>query len=469
MSDPSASLRAIPQVDALIANVSEDVRLRGCSRALVRDAVRSIVANVRESWRNGLGPPPLYFESRGFVDDVATRVSLAMRRRHEAVINATGILLHTGLGRAPLSDAAIDAAAGAGRYAIVEVDPDSGERDFREQRCADLLAKLCGAEAATVVNNNAAATLLILSALGSGRAGIASRGELVEIGGGFRMPDVMAASGCRLIEVGTTNRTYARDYERALSPDTALLIKIHTSNFRILGFTHAPSVSELAALAKARDLPLVHDLGSGFLRPIALSPLHDEPTVRGSIADGSDVVCFSGDKLLCGPQAGIVVGKKKYVDIVRAHPLFRAIRPGKLELAALEATLLAYVLEPEGVPELPLYRQLALSIPELRARASRLRDRIAMIDGIAAEIAPSVGFLGSGSAPAKEIESIAVELRVAGVGAAEVAARLRLGTPRVYTRVANDAVWFDLRTLFEDQIDAVASAIASAVKVPPSP
>lgn len=462
MTDPSASLRAIPQIDALWSDLRADSRIRGLPDALVRQALREIVAAVRDAWRRSSGPPPLYFESREFVDDVVARVSASLRRRHEAVVNATGILLHTGLGRAPLSDAAIDAVAGAGRYAIVEVDPDSGERDFREARCAALLARLTGAEAATVVNNNAAATLLVLSALGGGRAGIASRGELVEIGGGFRMPDVMAASGCRLIEVGTTNRTYAKDYERALTDDVALLLKIHTSNFRILGFTHAPAIEELARVAASRGLPLVHDLGSGLLRPIAVAPLHDEPTVRGSIGEGADVVCFSGDKLLCGPQAGIVVGKKRYLDVIRAHPLFRAMRPGKLDLAALEATLLAYLVEPDGIPDLPLYRQLALTLDQLSARAERLRAELSRIGGAVASTVDCVGFLGSGSAPAREIESVAVELRVAGLAAAELASRLRRATPRIYTRVVHDAVVFDLRTIFEDQIASLVSVVLAS-------
>lgn len=461
MTDPSTPLRAIPQIDALLSRVLADPRARAVPPAMLRDSVRGIVAAVREAWRRSAGPPSRYFEGRTFLDDAFARVHAALRRRHEAVINATGILLHTGLGRAPLSDAAIDAAAGAGRYAIVEVDPESGERDFREARCAALLRGLTGAEEATVVNNNAAATLLVLSALGGGRAGIASRGELVEIGGGFRMPDVMAASGCRLIEVGTTNRTYARDYERAITDEVALLLKIHTSNFRILGFTHAPTIEELAKLGAARGIPVVHDLGSGLLRPIPVAPLHDEPTVRHAVASGADVVCFSGDKLLCGPQAGIIVGKKRCLDVIRAHPLFRAVRPGKLDLAALEATLLAYVIEPDGIPDLPLYRQLALPIAELTRRAEVVRDAFARVDGVDATIGASVGFLGSGSAPAREIESVAVAVRVAGGNAADLAARLRAGAPRIYTRVANDAVLFDLRTVFPEQLTSVSEAAAA--------
>lgn len=464
MSD--SALRAIPSVDVLIARALANEAIATAPHAIVVAAVRATVEVAREQIRARdpfFGPD--YFDGPYFLGAVGTEIGRVLGTRHQSVINATGILLHTGLGRAPLSDAAAEAARDVARYSIVEIDPVTGQRDLRECRVAEHLCELTGAEAATVVNNNAAATMLVLAALGAGREAIASRGELVEIGGGFRMPDVMAASGCRLREVGTTNRTYAKDYADAVCDATGLLLKIHTSNFRVVGFTHSASVAELAALGKRSSLPMVYDLGSGLLRPIPVAPLHDEPTVRAAIADGADVVCFSGDKLLCGPQAGILVGKKRYVDMIRRHPLFRAIRPGKLDLAALEQTLLAYRSEPEGVPDLPLFRMLALDVPTLRARAERLRSAFvatADLSRFKIEIRDSVGFLGSGSAPMREVPGIALTIASRHVGPEDLASHLRAAG--VHVRIADDRIWVEMRTLFEDQLEGLTMHVGSTLR-----
>ena len=418
MHDPATFLRKIPQIDLLIGRVSDDERLAGCSRALVAEAVRSVVADVR------------------------ARISA---------------------GSAPLSDAAIGAASEAARYSVVELDPDTGERDQREIRVAELLAELTGAEAATVVNNNAAGTLLALGALAHGRQVLVARGELVEIGGGFRMPDVMRASGCQLVEVGTTNRTYARDYENANGPETGLILKVHTSNFRVVGFTHAPTEVELAELAKRYDLPYVYDLGSGLLRPVELPPLDEERSVQESVSAGADLVTFSGDKLLCGPQAGLLVGRSRWVERVRAHPLFRAMRPDKLQLAALEATLLAYREAPDRLPDLPLYAALARSQDDLRVFALHLSGGLNKLTGVRAEIAETVGFLGSGSAPARPVKGLSVLVRSSELRPDQLADMLRRGEPRVFARVEDDALLLDMRTVFADELEPLFDALVTAL------
>ncbi|MBI4881521.1 MAG: L-seryl-tRNA(Sec) selenium transferase [Planctomycetes bacterium] len=467
MDDPATILRRIPKIDVLLGQIQSAGELAEFPRPLVAEAVRATVTRFRNALVAGapLGEAEAFFSGRGYLEHVLAALAALLGRRHVPVINATGILLHTGLGRAPLADAAIDAAAAAARYSVLEVDPESGERDQREVRVAELLRDLTGAGAATVVNNNAAAVLLALTALAAGREVLVARGEMVEIGGGFRMPDVMQACGCRLKEVGTTNRTYVQDYARAIGPDTGLILRVHTSNFRLVGFTHAAAGEELAALAGERRLPLMYDLGSGLLRPVDVAPLQDEPAVVDAVRAGYDLVTFSGDKLLCGPQAGLVVGRAEHVNRMRAHPLFRALRPDKLCLAALEATLLAYRRAPEGLPDLPLYQALGRGQDELFAWASRLAAGLSRIAGVAAEAQDTVGFLGSGSAPAREIPGVAVAVRRAGSGPLELAERLRRGTPRVFARVDEDALVLDLRAVFADELEPLFDAVVAALSV----
>lgn len=464
MADQSDTLRAIPAIDVLLQRCG--AALPNASRPLLLEAIREETTRFRAAVRAGSPVDATWFDAPRFVDAIRAALERVQRSRHEGVLNATGILLHTGLGRAPLCDEARAAVDGVARYAIVEVDPDSGERDEREIRVARLLCDLTGAEAATVVNNNAGATLLALSALAAGREVIVSRGQLVEIGGGFRMPDVMASSGAIMREVGTTNRTHRNDYVSALGPATAMLLKVHPSNFRMIGFTTAPTLSDLVELGRAHGVTVGYDLGSGLLRPVDVSPLEDEPDVRSAVETGADLIWFSGDKLLCGPQAGILVGRKDAVAKARRHPLFRALRPGKLDLAALEATLLVYRAHPDGVPPLPLFSALSTPQAELVAAARELAARIERASGARAVVRETVGFLGSGSAPAREFSGVAVALTHPDLVPDVVAARLRAGRPRVYARIEAGEVLLELRSIFPDQREVLATAVVAALQGP---
>ena len=343
-------LRDLPSVDELV---------RGSDDPLAVAAARAVLERAREEIRAGAEPGDL----RARLDEA---LAAARRPALRRVLNATGVLVHTNLGRAPLPQAALDRIVDASGYSNLEYDLSSGSRGSRQDHLAPLLRRLTGAEAAIVVNNNAAAMLLALAALAEGREVVVSRGELIEIGDGFRIPDVLARSGARLVEVGTTNRTRAADYERAIGPDTALLLRVHQSNFRVVGFTEQPRLEELAAVARRHELPLVDDLGSG-----ALVDVEGEPTPAAALAAGADLVCFSGDKLLGGPQAGIVAGRADLVERLRRHPLHRALRSDKLTLAALEGTLALYLDRPDEIPVLRMLREPAEAV---RARAERLAE-----------------------------------------------------------------------------------------------
>jgi L-seryl-tRNA(Ser) seleniumtransferase len=361
------------------------------------------------------------------------------------VLNATGVLVHTNLGRAPLADAALARVAEVGGgYSNLEYDLEEGARGSRQDHLAGLLKRLTGAEAALVVNNNAAGVLLALSALAEGREVVVSRGELIEIGDGFRIPDVLARSGARLVEVGTTNRTRVADYMRAIGPDTALLLRVHQSNFRVVGFTERPSLQELGRLAEHVGLPLVDDLGSGSLAPVG-----DEPTPADSIRAGADLVCFSGDKLLGGPQAGIVVGRAELVERLRRHPLQRALRADKLTLAALEGTL-ALALDPTTRDQVPVLRMLHEPVEQVRARAERLA---ALVGG---DVEETVARVGGGALPLAELPSAACAVEE------ELAEPLRRGDPPVIAVVRDGRTLLDCRTLSDAEIEEVAAAITSA-------
>jgi L-seryl-tRNA(Ser) seleniumtransferase len=365
------------------------------------------------------------------------------RPRLRRVLNATGVVVHTNLGRAPLAEEALARVTEIARgYSNLEYDLSAGARGSRQDHAADLLRRLTGAEAALVVNNNAAAVLLALAALAEGREVLVSRGELIEIGDGFRIPDVLARSGARLREVGTTNRTRAADYERAVGPETALLLRVHQSNFRVVGFAAQPRIEELAAVAQRHGLPLVDDLGSG-----ALTDLWDEPDARASLAAGADLVCFSGDKLLGGPQAGIVAGRAELVEKLRRHPLQRALRADKLTLAALEGTLALYLDAAERIPVVAMLREPAAAV---RARAERLAS---LVGG---EVEATVARAGGGALPLAEVESFACAVEE------ELAAALRAGEPPVVAIVRDGRTLLDCRTLADDELDEVAAAVAAA-------
>jgi L-seryl-tRNA(Ser) seleniumtransferase len=417
-------LRDLPSVDELT---------RGIEDPLAVDTARTLLARAREQIREGTDPGDLGELLR---EELASAREPSLRR----VINATGVIAHTNLGRAPLAEAAIERVRDVARgYSNLEYDVAAGGRGSRQAHVTGILRRLTAAEAALVVNNNAAAVLLALAALAEGREVLVSRGELIEIGDGFRIPDVLARSGARLREVGTTNRTRAADYEAAIGPETALLLRVHQSNFRVVGFTEQPRVEELAEVARRHGLPLVDDLGSG-----ALVDLGDEPTARASLAAGADLVCFSGDKLLGGPQAGIVVGRAELVERLRRHPLQRALRADKLTLAALEGTLTLALDSPD---EIPVLRMLREPVETVRARAERLAE---LVQG---EIEETVARAGGGALPLAELPSFACAVEE------ELAAKLRAASPPVIAVVRDGRTLLDCRTLTDDEVEEVAEAV----------
>ncbi|HET7745367.1 MAG TPA: L-seryl-tRNA(Sec) selenium transferase [Gaiellaceae bacterium] len=428
------SLRDLPSVDRLLL----DERLADEPHDEAVAAARVVLQRARDALRDGKTPGPL-------VEAVLRQLEDGRRPRLRRVVNATGILVHTNLGRAPLPPAALARVAEVGGgYSNLEYDLLRGSRGSRQDHLGSLLSRLTGGEAALVVNNNAAAVLLALAALAEGREVVVSRGELIEIGDGFRIPDVLARSGARLVEVGTTNRTRALDYERAVTPDTGAILRVHQSNFRLVGFTERPSLSELAEIAKRSSLPLVDDLGSG-----ALAAVGDEPTPAESLRAGADLVCFSGDKLLGGPQAGVVVGRSELVEKLRDHPLQRALRADKLSLAALEGTLLA-TLGPGTENEIPVLRMLHEPVAAVRARAERLA---ALVGG---ELEETVARVGGGALPLVELPSAACAVEE------DLAKRLRLGEPPVVAVVRDGRTLLDCRTIADAEVDEVAAAVASA-------
>ena len=379
----------------------------------------------------------------------------------QPVINASGVIVHTNLGRAPLGPAAIARlGALAGGYTNLEYDLSSGGRGSRAVHASRLLARLTGAEAAVVVNNNAAAVLLALAALAAGREVVISRGELVEIGGGFRVPDVLRQSGAILREVGTTNRTRAADYAAAVGDRTALLLRVHPSNFRIEGFTERPALQEIVDLGRRVDLPVVEDLGSGHLSPLAGI---DEPTVRGSIAAGVAVCTFSGDKLLGGPQAGLIAGRRTALDRIRSHPLMRALRVDKLTYAALEATLIEHAAGRAG-DNVPVVRMIETPVAALEARAAALCSRLADVAGLGVAVAASEATIGGGSTPGVTLPSRTLAVEVAGRSPDDLAAALRAGAPPVIGRIAGERLLLDLRSVDPREDDDLAEAVASAAR-----
>jgi L-seryl-tRNA(Ser) seleniumtransferase len=422
-------LRDLPSVDELA---------RGSADPLAVDAARVVISRARETIRRGGDPGDL---SSLLDDELQATRRPALRR----VLNATGVIVHTNLGRAPLAAAAIERAVEATRgYSNLEYDLVEGRRGSRQDHVAAIVQRLTGAEAAIVVNNNAGALLLALAALAEGRDVIVSRGELIEIGDGFRIPDVLARSGARLVEVGTTNRTRAADYEHAIDERTALLLRVHQSNFRVVGFAEQPSLEELAAVARTRSLPLLDDLGSG-----ALLDLSDEPTARASLAAGADLVCFSGDKLLGGPQAGVVAGRADLVERLRRHPLHRALRIDKLSLAALEGTLLLYLDPERALTEVPVLRMLREPADTVRARAEHLAD------AVGGEVEETIARVGGGALPLHELPSFACAVEES------LAAPLREREPAVVGIVRDGRLLLDCRTLADAELAEVAAAVAA--------
>ena len=460
MSDPRSR---IPSVDSLLASADFEPLIERYPRARVVGATRAVVEDVRAALERGYDCDEVEAPRR-YARAVAALLGAADVPSLRRVINATGVVLHTNLGRAPLADAAVEAmrAAAAG-YTNLEYDLDAGVRGSRYGHCVGLLTELTGADDALVVNNAAGALLLAVGTLAPGRGVAVSRGELVEIGGGFRIPEVLERAGARLVEVGSTNRTRIGDYRKALArTDVATILKVHRSNFRISGFTEEASLAELAALSSERGIPLVHDLGSGLLIDPAELGLPDEPRPVHSLEAGADVVAFSGDKLLGGPQAGIVVGRAEVVARLRESPLCRALRVDKVGLAGLEATLRLYSDPARARAEIPTLSMLTTPLAELERRARALSERLGS-SAVACSVRPCRGAVGGGTFPGTELESWAVVLDPAERADA-LASALRQGDPPVVGRIVDDEVLLDVRTLLPGEEDVLLRRVVEALR-----
>ncbi|HXD33216.1 MAG TPA: L-seryl-tRNA(Sec) selenium transferase [Pyrinomonadaceae bacterium] len=458
-----SSLRALPSVDQLLRTAEAqswrsrvgDQRLTAIAR-LVTEELRS---EIQSGLSNGSSREALLDRA---VQKLSKACDADSSTRLKQVINATGVIIHTNLGRAPLSAEARDALAQAAGYCTLEYDQLTGERGRRGARVEDLLVELTGAEEALVVNNCAAAALLILSVLAGDGETIVSRGELVEIGGDFRVPDVMASSGTRMVEVGTTNRTKLEDYRRALNEKTRLVMRVHPSNYRIVGFTASPALDELASLAHEAGLPLYEDAGSGVLSDLSQFDLKDEPIIRESVASGADLVSFSGDKLLGASQAGLIVGKAEFVSRLRKHPLYRALRADKLALAVLERTLEAFR-RGEAHQEVPVLRMLAMSKTEIEARAQTIIDRYqaARADSLQIKIQDGESAIGGGAGPNTHPATALLAVSHPNHSADQIESALRFSDPPIIARIADGHVLLDLRTVEPSQDDEILAALLS--------
>jgi L-seryl-tRNA(Ser) seleniumtransferase len=461
-ADEPVALRRLPSVDQLVRRLGDRPELLGISRARLTSAVRDAVGSARRRVLDGDdGDGDLAERVSEQVVDALTRTGVFSLR---GVVNATGVVLHTNLGRALLSDLAMARLGAIGpAYSNLELDLTTKERGSRYSHVEALLRRLTGAEDALVVNNNAAAVLLTLETLAHGREVVVSRGELIEIGGEFRIPDIMVRAGARLREVGTTNRTHLRDYAGAISPDVGLLLKVHTSNYRVVGFTSAVSSRELAALGRERGIPVMEDLGSGSLVDLRPWGLPYEPTVPEVVGSGVDIVSFSGDKLLGGPQAGIVVGARALVGRLKKNPLNRALRIDKFTIAALEATLHAYD-DGTALETVPTLRMLTEPLASIRGRARRLLKRLGT-DGrrrLAAVIVEDHSEVGGGALPEVKLPTAALAVGATPAAARELDAALRRADPPVIGRIVKDRLLLDCRTILPDQLPAVAAALERA-------
>jgi L-seryl-tRNA(Ser) seleniumtransferase len=452
--------KVIPSIDELRQRPAVRVLEAEFGADATVDALRAAASGVRRAIAGGEAAVASAVGAVARIEsDAGAQLRDMFRPSLQPVVNATGVIVHTNLGRAPLSDAAIDRVAEVARgYSSLEYDLARGARGRRDVHAEALLCRLTGAEAAVVVNNNAAATMIVLAALASGREVIVSRGELVEIGGGFRVPDVMAQSGAVLREVGTTNKTRAADYAAAINDRTALILRVHPSNFRIEGFTERPQLTDLVTVARKFSIPIAEDLGSGYIGsdtgPTPVRHVSD-PTVRETVGGGVDLCCFSGDKLLGGPQAGIIVGRTSFVDRIRKHPLMRALRVDKMTYAALEATLTEYAAG-RAADTIPVQRMLTLTADAIRARAAALAAIVNRADGWRAELVDGVSAIGGGSAPGVELPTCLVAIARRGLSAGALETQLRRATPPIVARIEDDRVLLDLRTVLPQQDSLLA-------------
>jgi L-seryl-tRNA(Ser) seleniumtransferase len=453
------SLKRIPAVDRLLHEPAIAALRPRLSHETVVGLIREVLAEVRGRALSGAGDPAELAPA-----GIAAKAAALLTPRLRPVINATGILIHTNLGRAPLAPSAQEAATRvAAGYASLEMDLASARRISRLDAVRERLCQLTGAEDALAVNNNAAAVFLVLHVLSAGREVIVSRGELVEIGGSFRLPDIMQASGAALREVGTTNRTRLSDYRAAVGPRTGAILKVHPSNFVMRGFTEAVPVKALAGLAREHGLPLVEDVGSGALTQHPPAYMHGEPRIQDSLREGADLVTCSGDKLLGGPQAGLILGAAAWVSRLRAHPLARILRLDKLHLAALEATLLEYLCGDEGLARIPLYRMMSRPLETLKSVGAEMLARMAAA-GIPREclaLAETEAAAGGGSLPQEHLPSIAVTLELPGGSLDDFARRLRTGVPAIVGRLEQNRLLLDLRALNEEEWGVLPERVAA--------
>jgi L-seryl-tRNA(Ser) seleniumtransferase len=462
--DMKSLLRALPKTDELLKRGDCLTLANTVPAAVLTDAVRDAVEGVRARLLAG---EEVAFDDDSIAAEAITVARLRMRPSLRPVINATGIIVHTNLGRSRLSAAALAAVAEvSGSYSTLEYDVDSGERGSRHTHVERLIRDLTGAEAAIAVNNNAAAVLLAIAGLAKGKEAIVSRGQQVEIGGSFRIPDVMRQSGAKMVEVGATNKTHLRDYENAITPKTGLLLKVHSSNFRVVGFTEEVTLADLVALGAKHGVAVYEDQGSGVLIDLAPYGLPDEPTVRSSIEAGVDLVSVSGDKLLGGPQAGILAGKKSVIDRLKKHPLARAVRLDKMTLAALEATLRLYLDPARALAEIPTLRMLTESPDAVAVRAGALLDLIVAATGDAFAVAsmPDISRAGGGSLPLADIPTTVVTLAPRAMSANDLESALRLGKPTIVARIKEGRVLLDPRTLSADESDLVVARLAEIAR-----
>ena len=467
-------LRSIPAVEMLLNEPRIAAAAIGQPRRLATDCVRAAVDAMRQTIladdgaRRGCAAKAVSDEAHLrelIVDDALRRLRTAAQPHYRKVINATGIILHTALGRAALPPRAMrqiqDELSG---YSLLQAEVESGQRARRDDRIEELLIRLTGAEAATVVNNNAAATAIVLNTLGRGREIIVSRGQLVEIGGEFRLPEVMEAAGVKLIEVGSTNKTHARDYERAITEHTAAILRVHPSNYRIVGFTAEVALDELVRIAHAHNLPLIDDVGAGPLLDFARFGFEHETTLPESVAAGADVITASADKLIGGPQGGIILGRTTWIQKIRKNPLARVVRVDKLTLAALEATLSLFLDEDVALAEVPTLRLLRRRFAEIDEQALRIKAAIeARTDAAAVDVVDGHSQMGSGSLPTQDLPTRLVALAPRAISPDVLALRLRQQHPAVFARIKNDVLLIDPRTLLEGEEAMVVEAVACAL------
>ncbi len=450
-------LRLLPAVD----EVSAEIREKQWGREIIRSAVRQALEELRQSLKEGWEP-----QDRNFLKLAAARsreiLSVQTEPNLRRVLNATGVILHTNLGRAVLSPSAVEAVQkAASGYCNLEFDLAAGHRGTRYSLVEELLQKLTGAEAALVVNNNASAVFLALNTLGKGREVVVSRGQLVEIGGSFRIPEIMEQSNCQLVEVGTTNKTHPQDYQAVINDQTALLLHVHMSNYRIIGFHRDIEIEEIVQIGREHQLPVMSDLGSGFLIDMEPFGLPAEPTVQQVLKAGADIVTFSGDKLLGGSQAGIIVGKRKFIQAMQKNPLNRALRIDKLTLAALEATLREYLDKEQALQNIPTLRMLHIDSAELQSRAADLQQALSQkLSGKAkVKLEPGFSLVGGGAMPTAQLASTLVGIQPLEISVDLLAEKLRLGQPAVLGVVRENYLWLDLRTIFPEEEEWLQEAL----------